>query len=270
MAKCPNCGQQTARTEDWACQWCGYPLTSRSFKKIDRSFRELQEERNPGRPPVSEEPAPAPKPEAREKPVTQPEPEAKAPPEPAPEPEVTPEPEPPQQAEATSEEPAETAVGPEAESAPEVKPEPAPEPETPGQPAEEPTPEPAPPPPEEKEPEAEVNLEPRPDSGMIEATVAQLNTAFGRDRTGTNTRLKEQTLLVSGVVEKVVLREHLDVRYLLLGSGSSRAQANVRCTFGSREGAGLRRLAAGETATVRGTYGGYERNIILNDCAVAG
>ncbi|MFC1929116.1 zinc ribbon domain-containing protein, partial [Chloroflexota bacterium] len=34
MQKCPNCGQPAARTEDWACQWCGYPLLSKSYKKI--------------------------------------------------------------------------------------------------------------------------------------------------------------------------------------------------------------------------------------------
>lgn len=45
MPKCPNCGQTTARTEDWACQWCGYPLVSRSYKKIPKTYKELKGEK---------------------------------------------------------------------------------------------------------------------------------------------------------------------------------------------------------------------------------
>ena len=45
MSKCPNCGQETLRTADWACQWCGNPLLSNAFKKIDKTYRQLQEER---------------------------------------------------------------------------------------------------------------------------------------------------------------------------------------------------------------------------------
>lgn len=44
MGKCPNCGRETARTEDWACQWCGYPLLSGSYKKISKTFKQLKEE----------------------------------------------------------------------------------------------------------------------------------------------------------------------------------------------------------------------------------
>lgn len=45
MRKCPNCGQGTARTKDWACPWCGYPLLSKSYKEIPKAYRELQEEK---------------------------------------------------------------------------------------------------------------------------------------------------------------------------------------------------------------------------------
>jgi ribosomal protein L37E len=44
--KCGNCGQETLRTEDWACQWCGYPLlSSKSCEVIPKTYRELKEER---------------------------------------------------------------------------------------------------------------------------------------------------------------------------------------------------------------------------------
>jgi hypothetical protein len=45
MKKCPNCSRPTKRTLDWACQWCGYPLVSKSYKKIPKTFRQLKEER---------------------------------------------------------------------------------------------------------------------------------------------------------------------------------------------------------------------------------
>ena len=48
MPACPNCGRETLRTEDWVCQWCGYPLLSKSYKKLDKTFKEFQEERRAG------------------------------------------------------------------------------------------------------------------------------------------------------------------------------------------------------------------------------
>ena len=45
MPKCPNCGQKTKRTEDLDCQWCGYPLLSKSYKKIPEINKQLKEEK---------------------------------------------------------------------------------------------------------------------------------------------------------------------------------------------------------------------------------
>ena len=42
MRKCPNCGQPTVRTKDWACPWCGYPLLSRSYGEIPKTYEELK------------------------------------------------------------------------------------------------------------------------------------------------------------------------------------------------------------------------------------
>ena len=44
MRKCPYCGRATARTEDWACRWCGSPLLSKFYKKIPKTFKQLKEE----------------------------------------------------------------------------------------------------------------------------------------------------------------------------------------------------------------------------------
>ena len=95
MPKCPNCGQMTARTEDWACQWCGYPLSSNSYKRIPKTYKQLQEEKRPKqRAPVRDEPEPEPVAELE----PEPEPVAELEPEPEPvtelEPVAEPEPEP--------------------------------------------------------------------------------------------------------------------------------------------------------------------------------
>lgn len=45
MSKCPNCGRETLRTGDWACQWCGHPLLYGPFKKIEKTYKQLKEER---------------------------------------------------------------------------------------------------------------------------------------------------------------------------------------------------------------------------------
>ena len=90
MQKCPNCGQGTQRTEDWACPWCGYPLLSGAYKKIPKTYQELQEEKVPKQKPpvpVIEEPELIPEPE-------EPEPEPTFEAEPVVEPELTLEPEP--------------------------------------------------------------------------------------------------------------------------------------------------------------------------------
>lgn len=42
MRKCPNCGQPTSRTRDWACQWCGYPLLSNAYRTLNKTYEELK------------------------------------------------------------------------------------------------------------------------------------------------------------------------------------------------------------------------------------
>ena len=91
MLKCPNCGQTTARTEDWACQWCGYPLLSESYEKIPKTYRQLKGEKLYEQEPLTE-PEPESMPEPQRQPI--PEPEAELKPKPQPESILALEPEP--------------------------------------------------------------------------------------------------------------------------------------------------------------------------------
>ncbi len=102
MLKCPNCGLETTRTEDWACQWCGYPLLSRSYERIPKTYKQLKEEGLFKPKPM---PKPEPEPELVPESELEPEPEPILESEPAleserepilepqPEPELVPEPE---------------------------------------------------------------------------------------------------------------------------------------------------------------------------------
>jgi len=78
MPHCPNCSRQTMRTKDWACQWCGYPLISGSFKEIPKTYRQLQEERSNK---AEEAPEPEKVTEAAREVITEPGPQQKQEPE---------------------------------------------------------------------------------------------------------------------------------------------------------------------------------------------
>jgi len=246
MSRCPNCGQKTSRTEDWACPSCGYPLLSPSYKKITKTYKQLQEEKSSElKPPLAEY-----------------EPEVE--PEPTPEPEVEPMPE------LELKQVTEPVAEPEPEPAPEPEPEPAIEPESEpelkqvAEPVAAPEPAPAP----EAVAEAEPVLEPESASGAIVITVAQLNSMYNADRAAANAKLANKILKITGVVEKVVVREHLGIQYMLLANSGSQRQWNVRCTFDEKHGSALKKLTSGEMATVQGEYAGYERNIILKNCVL--
>ncbi|MBL7127124.1 MAG: hypothetical protein ISS58_08020 [Dehalococcoidales bacterium] len=183
----------------------------------------------------------------------------------------TPEPEP--ESEAVEE--SEPVAEPEKLSVPEAEAEPAPEPVIAPEPEAEAEPDPEPV--AEAEPEVEAvpapppvvvpPLEPDPATSTISATVEELNAAFNSDKTGTNNKLINKLLKVTGTVDKIFAKDHLDIFYILMATGRP-ATWQVRCTFNREHGAYLSRLTEGQAGTVQGTYVGYERNIILKDCSL--
>jgi hypothetical protein len=236
MPSCPNCGRDTKRTEDWVCQWCGYPLLSTSYKKIDKTYKELQEERAT-RHDILEPPYEL-KPEVKLEPALEPEPEPALAFEPEPEPETEPEPEP--------------------------RPEPTLESEPAHEPEEKPEPEP------EKKPEPEPELPPELEitASGADTTVDVLNHYYQTDKAATHARLKDQTIKVSGLLEKVFIRDHLDIRYLVLTGEKKSGPWSVRCSFGKENVSQMNRLSKGDMVKIQGTYDGYGKNIILKDCVL--
>jgi hypothetical protein len=269
MPACPNCGRQTLRTRDWACQWCGYPLLSRSYKKIDKTYKELQEERS-----FSSRAAfavPEPEPEiAPESDLTQ-----KYAPEPAPEPEIkqqrrlAPEPAP----ELEKERPPETALKPEPAPPPEPVPRPAPQlaprpvPESLPEPAPRPAPQLAPKPVPEPVSVAPPKLDAITDGTVL--SVDELDALYKANRLGANAKLAGKTIVITGFVEKVFIRDHIDVRYIVLTGARKNVEWPVRCTFGKESVSQMERLAEGQEVTLRGKYDSFGKNIIFKECVLA-
>ncbi|MFC2033062.1 hypothetical protein ACFLUB_00870 [Chloroflexota bacterium] len=249
MHNCPNCGRPTYRTEDWACQWCGYPLLSKAYKKIPKTFQQLQEER---RSPVVSEPIP----------------EIGEVPEPTPmlEPEPIPEPEP---AVAAEIEPEQAPMS-EEEAVPEMEAASEPEPIIESESEQEPFQETA------QEVTAPPIPEPIPEPKAIEpavsvpgaVTVEELDASFQADMIAADAVNRNKVLTLSGVVDKVVVNENHEIYYCILAGLGRKVVWNIRCTFDKRNGAELKRLARGQAAVVQGKYDGYSKNIILKDCVV--
>ncbi len=303
MADCPNCGRQTLRTKDWACQWCGYPLVTGTYKVIDRTYKELQEERSLTSKPAGLENKPEPEPEPRTeppvKPVSIPRPEPK--PSPRPQPSAVPPPEPVlrqsppvQPVLPPSPEPIPPPVQPAApvppppsksevppEPAPLITPPPAPRPQLPPEPKPEliiepgPVPESITPPPE-PEPELIIEPEPIPEPAIkleeiqdgMEITAEQIDALFRKEKDAADSALTDKTLVIKGVVEKVFVREHLDIRYIILTGASKRMTWSLRCTFNKEESPKLTRLQEGQAVVVQGKYESVSKNIIFKDCVL--
>ncbi len=227
MPRCPNCGRTAARTEDWACQWCGYPLLSGSYRKIPKTYKQLEEERlSKQRLPLEEEAEPIPEPElepmAEPEPI--PEPELEPMLQPEPEPEVIPEPE----------------LEPMAESKPELVSEP--------------------------EIEPMLQPEPEPALALMKVTAEELYLAYRVDKVAADKKFADKIFEVTGVVDRIVVNDMHDIYYVILTSAEKKKEWNVRCTFDKKQAPNLNRLASGQTVTVQGKYDGYKINILMKDC----
>jgi ribosomal protein L37E len=268
MAACPNCGRQTLRTKDWVCQWCGYPLISRAFKAIDKTFKELQEERGFA---VKSAEAEQPEPELEREPEPEPEPPPKPRTMPLPRPVFRTEPEP------------------ERKPSPPVRPVPGLEQEMKSlrEPVNNPEQKPMLVPPSAPiilpasaapEPKLEIQIEPEtaPEppvklesiSDGMEISADQLDTLFRTDKSGAHAKFSGKTLMVRGMVEKVFVREHLEIRYIVLTGLAKKMTWSLRCTFNKEDSSKLGRLNEGDAVMVRGKYDGFSKNIMLKDCVL--
>ncbi|MFC1847468.1 hypothetical protein ACFLW5_01460 [Chloroflexota bacterium] len=267
MQKCPNCGQTAEVTVDWACRWCGYPLLSRSYKRISQTYQELKEERlrQQGLLSLEEVEVSAPEPELEPVAVLEPEPVAVAEPEPEPEPE----PVAPKSKRAPKAKPAPRVK---AKSAPKAKAEPKPAPKAKRKPAEKPNPGPEPEPVATLEPEPmaesipESAAEPELATDAIELTVEELLSAYETDGMAADEKFVGKPLKITGVVDKVEIKDNLDLYYIFLTSAEIKLLQNVRCEFNRQYASELSQLTTGQTAIVQGTYDGSMINLRMKNC----
>ncbi|OGO45328.1 MAG: hypothetical protein A2Z05_00035 [Chloroflexi bacterium RBG_16_60_22] len=102
----------------------------------------------------------------------------------------------------------------------------------------------------------------------MEVTVDQLDAIYKANKVIAHEKFMGKTLLVEGTVAKVFVREHLEIRYIVLTGASGKVVWTVRCTFGKESVNQLNRLNEGQMVTVRGKYDGFSKNIILKDCVL--
>lgn len=113
---------------------------------------------------------------------------------------------------------------------------------------------------------ASVKLEEIRDGMQISAD--QIDALFRADKSAANSKFAGKTLVIQGIVDKVFVREHLEIRYIMLTGAQKKIMWSLRCTFDKDESSKLTRLNEGQAVTVRGKYDGYSKNIIFKDCVL--
>lgn len=229
MSRCHNCGRETMRTEDWACQWCGYPLVSNSFGKIEKTYRQLKEERlhKP-----EEEPGPEREIEQIEVPEPEEEPEKEEEPKKKEEPIQEPEPE----SEIEQEIKLEEGVLDEAEA--KTGTEPVPEMEI------------------EQETEPVTESEPKLKPAEVELTASELYKAYENDDIAAGERFANKILRITGVVSLIDVKNRSDTHYIRLTGSEGDLMQSVQCMFDKKYASLLCQLEKGQVVTVQGRYNG--------------
>ena len=286
MARCPNCGRETRRTVDWCCQWCGYPLFSGSYKKIDKTYKELKDERTTALSDDDkkdreakfvvesvieeeyEEELEEEEPEVEEKPVQRPKVVRKVRPEPKPKiaprrrrqivKKRRPEPEPEPESEIEEDEEYEEEEYENDEYEEEYEDEYEDEDEYD----------------EELEDEEEIEEEENEEENttvieepVMELTVDELISAYETEGPKADAKFTNKILRVTGTIARIDVREAQALFSLTLeAQGASPLQQSVRCIFSREHGNELQQLVRSQTVTVQGKYDGSIINISMRDC----
>ncbi len=105
-------------------------------------------------------------------------------------------------------------------------------------------------------------------AGGVAISVNDLNSLYQADKLTTHTKLTDKVIKVTGAVGKVFVRDHLDIRYIVLAGDKKAGPWSVRCSFDKESISQLNQLSKGQVVTVQGKYDGYGKNIILKDCVL--
>ncbi len=245
MANCPNCGRATERTQDWVCQWCGYPLPSGSFRQIAKTYQEVKAERLRDLATVDVAGT-----DSQEKGDVFEVPEV---------------------IESVSEEVTELEVA-EAEvvvaAEPEIKPESTPEPVAEVEPTSEsePTEEDSEEVAEAREPVADTETPEPP--GILNINIKDLSEACEADSEAAEARFAGSILQITAEVGRIPVVESSENPCIILISSEEPTAMNVLCIFDKRYEEEVNRLSEGQLVTVQGRYDGCVMNVLVNDCVL--
>ena len=101
----------------------------------------------------------------------------------------------------------------------------------------------------------------------IQLSVDQIDALFRADNIAANDALKNKTIILNGIVNKVFIRDHLDIRYMVL-TGGRRVVWSARCQFDKEAAGPIGRLTEGQAVALKGKYEGYGENIIFKECVL--
>jgi hypothetical protein len=100
-------------------------------------------------------------------------------------------------------------------------------------------------------------------------TADELDALYKENRLAAHAKLTNKTIRIKGFVEKVFIRDHIDVRYIVLTGARKKVVWPVRCTFSKESVSTMSRLVAGQEVTLLGKYDSYGKNIIFKDCVLS-
>ncbi|MFC1982095.1 hypothetical protein ACFLUN_01290 [Chloroflexota bacterium] len=126
------------------------------------------------------------------------------------------------------------------------------------------------------EPEAEIEADPAPipapgpetTPAEMDIAVEELLSAYETEGADADKRFSDKILKVTGVVDRIEVKDRLDIYYMNLGSAEKNYLQHLRCVFNRYNSSDLNQLEAGQTVTVQGRYDGSIMDICMRDCVL--
>jgi len=110
-------------------------------------------------------------------------------------------------------------------------------------------------------------LEPEPMPAAIEVTVKELASAYETNEETADARFGNRILKVTGLVNRIEVKDTLDIHYITLSDEKSLLQS-VRCMFDKGHEDKLNRLRKGEMVTVQGKFHGSIVQLGMRHCVL--
>jgi hypothetical protein len=110
-------------------------------------------------------------------------------------------------------------------------------------------------------------LEPEPMSAEMEVTAEELASAYETDEETADARFGNKILKVTGLVNRIEVKDTLDIHYITLGDEKNLLQS-VRCMFDKGHEGELNQLTKGQRVTVQGKFDGSIVQLRMRHCVL--